>query len=242
MVGETPSGPDREESGSTAAGAWDGLGSSMQAAMTLAWESVCAGSFGIGAVVTTIDGEVVATGRNRILESDAGEDLIAGSSLAHAEMNALSKLPYRKHRGAELVLHTTLEPCLQCLGAIRMSDVGQVRVLAPDPLFRDLARLADISEFLRRNWPVVVQRPADEWTAFSLLLPTHLGVFWGQLDPLWSGSVPKLSVLAEDLVAEGLLVEAASDRADVVEVVADLWPRLGDCVPDLERLIAPADQ
>lgn len=101
----------------------------MASAVQLAWESFCAGSLGIGAVIMLGD-DVVATGRNRLNEHHAGDDVLAGTSLAHAEMNALAKLRWRQHRGAELHLWTTLEPCLQCLGAIRLSEVTHVHVLA----------------------------------------------------------------------------------------------------------------
>jgi tRNA(Arg) A34 adenosine deaminase TadA len=63
----------------------------MHRAVELAWESFRAGSLGIGAVITR-DGETLATGRNRLAESDPGEVVLAGTSLAHAELNALAKL------------------------------------------------------------------------------------------------------------------------------------------------------
>src|SRR3954466_13784749 len=90
----------------------------MHRAFELAWESFCAGSLGIGAVVTR-GSELLTTGRNRLAENDPGDDVLAGTSLAHAEMNALAKLRW----GADpdgLQLWTTLQPCLQCLGAIRL--------------------------------------------------------------------------------------------------------------------------
>ena len=67
------------------------LDAPMHRAVELAWESFRAGSLGIGAVIT-LDGEITATGRNRLAERDPGDDVLAGSSLAHAEMNALAKL------------------------------------------------------------------------------------------------------------------------------------------------------
>lgn len=209
----------------------------MQQAMRLAWESVCAGSFGIGAVITTAAGEPVSTGRNRILESTPGDDVLHGTSLAHAEMNALAKLRYGVHSDAGLVLYTTLEPCLQCIGAIRMSWVGDVRVLAPDPLFCGLDAIADINEHAGSRWPTVERWPATEWSVFSLLLPTHLGAFWGQHPPRWREAIPATCALADDLVSTGALVDAAAARADVADVANDLWPRLSDGVDELQRLI-----
>src|SRR5262245_898530 len=107
----------------------------MQRALELAWESFGAGSIGVGAVVTHEDA-VVATGRNRVAETDPGDDALSGSSLAHAEMNALAKLRWGPRRTDGPELWTTLQPCLQCTAAIRLSQVRTVDVLAPDPVFR----------------------------------------------------------------------------------------------------------
>lgn len=208
----------------------------MRRALELAWESTCAGSFGIGAVAVDPAGDLVATGRNRILEADAGDDVIANSSLAHAEMNVLAKLPYRRYEGAGLELHTTLQPCIQCLGAIRLSSIGRVHVLAPDPLWRGIERIVEQNEFLGRNWPVIEELPVTEWSVFSLLLPTHLAAFWGNAAPGWHESVPTVAALARDLVADAELVTAAADRASLDEIADRLWERLGACVAEVESL------
>lgn len=201
----------------------------MRRALELAWESTCAGSFGIGAVAVDMYGAIVATGRNRILEGDAGDDVIANSSLAHAEMNVLAKLPYRRHEGAGLQLHTTLQPCIQCLGAIRLSSVARVEVLAPDPLWRGIERIVEQNAFLARNWPVIEELPVTEWSVFALLLPTHLSALWGSAAPGWHAAVPVVAALAEELVVSGELVTAAADGATVDQIVDRLWPRLTEC-------------
>lgn len=208
----------------------------MRRALELAWESTCAGSFGIGAVAVDQGGTVVATGRNRILEADPGDDVIANSSLAHAEMNVLAKLPYRRFEDAGLELHTTLQPCIQCLGAIRLSSVRRVHVLAPDPLWRGIERIVEHNAFLARNWPTIEELPVNEWSVFSLLLPTHLAVFWGNAAPGWHEAVPVVAALAHELVANGELVAAAADRASLDEVADALWPRLTSCVDDVATL------
>ena len=91
--------------------AFDELPTGFQRALEMAWASSAAGSFGVGAAVATADGTLVATGRNRLFEQDRGDDLLAGTSLAHAEINALGKLPFTKYRDQRLVLWTTLQPC-----------------------------------------------------------------------------------------------------------------------------------
>lgn len=208
----------------------------MRQALELAWESTCAGSFGIGAVAVRPDGAIVATGRNRILEADPGEDVIANSSVAHAEMNVLAKLPYRRHEGAGVELHTTLQPCIQCLGAIRLSSIERVHVLAPDPLWRGIERIVDHNAFLARNWPKIDELPVTEWAVFALLLPTHLAVFWGSAAPGWHAAVPVVAALASELVASGELITAAADGATLDEITDRLWPRLTACCDEVAVL------
>ena len=211
----------------------------MRRALELAWESTCAGSFGIGAVVADPSGEVQYTGRNRILETDPGDDLLAGSSIAHAEMNVLAKLPYRRHHEAGLRLFTTLQPCIQCLGAIRLSSVRDVVVLAPDPLFHGIEEIVTRHEFVGRNPPTIVHLPVTPWTAFALLLPTHLGIAAGSTPPGWRVGAEPVLELAQQLVASGeLTAAAAADAVSLDQLAAQLWERLERCVPALESINA----
>ncbi len=77
-------------------------------------------------------------------------------------MNALAKLGFQTHADDHLILHTTLEPCLQCIGAIRMSSVDEVKVLAPDPLFTS-NELLEAAEARRSARDVV----AEWWPRLS---------------------------------------------------------------------------
>lgn len=206
-------------------------------AMALAWDSFRHGSLGIGAVIT-VDDRTVATGRNRLLEQDPGEDMLAGTSLAHAEMNAIAKLPWRQFRGEEVHLWTTLELCVQCLGAVRLSQVTHVHVLAPDPYFRGIDRISGAHAALADNWPVIDHRPVDEWAAFSLLFQTHVAAFWGAAAPGWFEALPALGELAESLVASGELIDIASSDPVVDEVAERLWSRLGVALDDIRALAA----
>lgn len=208
----------------------------MRVAFDLAWQSVCAGSLGIGAVITHQDGTVIATGRNRLFESDPGDDVLAGTSLAHAEMNALAKLRWGTLRDEHLVLWTTLQPCLQCLGAIRLSQVNEVRILAPDPLFRGVEGARHLNEFIARDWPVITQDEVDEWSVLSLLFPTHAGVFWGAALDGWREALPKLSSLADDLAGTQELVALATSSASTSTLAATLWDRLSPCVAEVAHL------
>src|SRR5437868_5195492 len=99
-------------------------------AFELAWEAFRAGTIPVGAVVVE-GGEIVARGRNRVHEDTAPARQLAGTMLAHAEVNAIAQLDTEPHDDA--VLYTTLEPCLLCVGAAAMARVGTVRYASPDP-------------------------------------------------------------------------------------------------------------
>ncbi len=208
-----------------------------QVALEMAWASSRAGSFGVGAGITTSDGTLVATGRNRLFEQDRGDDPLAGTSLAHAEINALAKLGFAQYRDKQLVLWTTLQPCVQCLGAIRLSDVGEVNVLAPDPLFRGIEDMRRTVPFLNANWPSIAERPIDEWSVFALLLPTHISAFWNQFPPGWD-ALPTLTELARNLVTSRTLIEAAEGNEPIANVAAALANNLVEAISEVEAVRA----
>ena len=59
----------------------------------LAWEAFRAGTIPVGAVVADPSGTIVARGRNRIFDHTAPPGQLAGTYIAHAELNALAALP-----------------------------------------------------------------------------------------------------------------------------------------------------
>jgi tRNA(adenine34) deaminase len=88
-------------------------------AVQLARDARRAGNLPIGAVVT-LDGEIVAAGKNTIWVP-----MLAPNR--HAEIEALEALhPDLRGRAGEMTLYTTLEPCMMCLGAILVYHVGRV--------------------------------------------------------------------------------------------------------------------
>ena len=108
-----------------------GYDNGWRASFELAWDSLKAGSVPVGAVVANENGEVVAQGRNRIFEADAPRGQLAGSFIAHAELNALATLePVRRFDGH--AVYTTLEPCALCVGAAMIVGVGAVRFASRD--------------------------------------------------------------------------------------------------------------
>jgi tRNA(Arg) A34 adenosine deaminase TadA len=98
--------------------------------LALAWDSYRDGTIPVGAVVTDANGAIVARGRNRIFEPDGSA--LAGTRLAHAEVEALAALP-SSTRYQDHTLYSALEPCLLCVGAALMSTIGRVEYAAVDP-------------------------------------------------------------------------------------------------------------
>lgn len=149
--------------------AYDDVGAPWRVAVDLAWESFVAGSLGVGAVVTDPSGDVLSAGRNRIGEPTGPVGRLYGTRLAHAEMDVLaglgSDIPH------ELVLWTTLEPCLLCAGGIVLCNIPVVRYAATDPLWDGADGVEGLNAFLASRWPERIG-PADASLAtFGALLP-----------------------------------------------------------------------
>lgn len=124
-----------------------------------AFDAFVHGSLPIGAAVVDASGAVLAVGRNRLAESSEhaphvpGTPYIAGTPLAHAEVNALLQLGY--HRSdPRAQLYTTTEPCPLCMGASRMADIGKV-VYASRDVWAGAAVMADRVPYLQKMGPTV---------------------------------------------------------------------------------------
>lgn len=90
----------------------------MEAAREEAEAGLERGEIPIGSVIARGDGTILARGRNRGRE--------AGSPLAHAELEALRTAFERDPGARDLLLVSTLEPCLMCLGAAIEAGVDTV--------------------------------------------------------------------------------------------------------------------
>jgi tRNA(Arg) A34 adenosine deaminase TadA len=110
---------------------WAALDAPWRDCLRLAWEAYGARTIPVGAVLVDGAGEVVARGRNHVYETGGAPGAVAGSRLAHAEVNALVALtPDRRYD--DHTLYTSLEPCLLCVGAAVMTTVGQILYLGAD--------------------------------------------------------------------------------------------------------------
>ena len=78
------------------------------------------------------DGRIVAKGRNQIFDHRSDHPL-AGTTVAHAEMTALSQLKEKEHPEIRTyTLYTTLEPCPMCFGTMVMMNVRNLQYAGRD--------------------------------------------------------------------------------------------------------------
>ena len=99
----------------------------MQAAMAEARAAEAAGEVPVGAIVVSSAGEVIARGRNRVLQDS--------DPTAHAEIVALRSAgsALGNYRLSGCTLYSTLEPCSMCAGAILHARLARLVYAAADP-------------------------------------------------------------------------------------------------------------
>jgi tRNA(adenine34) deaminase len=112
---------------------WNSLALPWRVCLEEAWGGFCAGSLPIGAAVTDAHGEILSSGRNRRHDPRANDGFVNHSKLAHAELNALIRLPEDDSDRHSWILFTTTEPCPLCMGAIYMSGVRELHYASRDP-------------------------------------------------------------------------------------------------------------
>jgi tRNA(Arg) A34 adenosine deaminase TadA len=203
---------------------WAGLDKPWQEAFRQAWEALRSGNIAVGACASTSDGQIVRSARNRVIDGDGPPGEVFGSALAHAETNVLARLPFRRHR--DLVLTTTLEPCLQCAGAIRLGPIGTVRFAGLDRYWdgcHDFGKLS--AREAQRTQPARIGPRHDELGTFATLIsrfgPTLTPGFEKALRALGEG--PMID-LVHELEDAGEAERLAAVEVD--EALGRLWPRL----------------
>lgn len=155
----------------------------------------------MGACASTADGEILYAARNRVNDAEGPPGEIFGSALAHAETNVLARLPFRRHR--DLVLTTTLQPCVQCAGAIRLGPISTVRFAGPDRYWDGCHDFGKLSA-REAQWvqPTRIGPRRDELgtfaTAISRFGPTLTPSFEKVLRTLGEGPMTRLVHELED--------------------------------------------
>lgn len=103
---------------------WNKLPSQWKKCFELAWKAFCIHHVPVGALITDHDGQILSMSYN-------GETSYLPARISHAEMNALLKLP--KPIAQDIVLYTSLEPCVMCFSALFMALIKNIRYSCRDP-------------------------------------------------------------------------------------------------------------
>lgn len=211
----------------SAATEWNRLPEHWRCAFRQAWEAYVAGTIPVGAVVVDPHGEIAAQARNRIFHSDpppAGQ--IAGSWLAHAELNAICQIDAERSRREDgWAVYTTLEPCPLCTGAIMVAFSGRITVgfASADSLSGGLGTLAATEIGRRRQWEI--QRLGGQFGVFAELL---LAVYSLEARPEGIAAAQYRGPTWQPLIeAVRPALSRARDHGDVIEqILAAVWSDL----------------
>jgi tRNA(adenine34) deaminase len=210
----------------TPAQVWADLDEPWREAFRQGWKALRTGNIPVGAVASSQDGTIVYAARNRVQDKDGPAGEIFGSALAHAEMNVLARLPFRSQRN--LVLSTTLQPCLQCAAAIRLGPIATVRFAGADRYWDGCHDFATLSpREAQRVQPAREGPRSDELGVFGALM-SRMGVgLWPRYEQARRelGEGPSVD-LARRLAEDGELELLAA--MEVNEALAYLWPRLSE--------------
>ena len=206
---------------------WSRLPEHWQCAFRQAWAAYVAGTIPVGAVVVDPHGVIAAEARNRIFDAgDPPRGQLAGSWLAHAELNAIAQIDAERSRSAEgWAVYSTWEPCPLCAGAITVAFRGRITVeyACRDPISSGLSVLTDTDIGRRRQWQVQQLRGP-----FGVLAELLLAVYTVEARPTSLTAVryrePPWRPLIE---TAGAAFTRGRDRGEAVEqVVATIWAAL----------------
>ena len=110
----------------------------------------------------------MSRGRNRVLEEPSSGRL-AGTLLAHAEMDAFAALDLRTAEGMTLL--TTVQPCLMCTATAVAVRTARVCFAASDPVFDGLDATLATHAYSHERVPTTDQLGDPLLVAFAALLP-----------------------------------------------------------------------
>jgi tRNA(Arg) A34 adenosine deaminase TadA len=188
-------------------------------ALELAWDAFCANTTPVGAVVLDAAGDIVAEGRGRRYEQAGPPGQLAGTHVAHAELNALAQLSADRHYEDHALL-TTLEPCGMCHGAAIQASVGSLAYAGADPYGG--TGCLDFGNPQARNRPLRVTGPLPDergrlaellHIAFLLRRPAAPHVLAPQ-----QSALPAQSARAADPRTQRLLTDLAATRAPLSHI------------------------
>lgn len=151
---------------------WEELEYGWQMAFSKAWDAFCSGTIPIGAAIINENNVLVSLGQNMIFVEHTDESVISGSSLAHAEINAIVQLKRKEHPNIRsYTLFTTTEPCILCFGAIVMGNIRHFKFAAQDR-YGGATELNDRSNYVKSK-NIQIEGPFEQLEAVQIVLSTY---------------------------------------------------------------------
>lgn len=166
----------------------------------------------MGAVLQR-DGETIAAGRNRVYDPPGGGDVLQGTPIAHAEMNALAALP-PGIEAARSQLWSTHAPCSMCFAAAAFNGITAISFLATDPATGEGEY--ESSEGVDDVWSVVA----------NALFLHNVAWVGGAANPMLTRNreaEPEIVILSESLLKDHELIDLAVAGSPVREALAKTW-------------------
>ncbi len=209
---------------------WHHLSPFWQGCIEEAWIAYCMGSLPIGSVITDAHGRILARGRNRIYEQVAEGKQLCGHRLAHAEINTLIQVEWSAVDARTCILYTTTEPCPLCVGAIRMTRVGEVHYASRDGAAGS-ADLFEANPFLQRGSVKVVGPEHADLEAILVAMMIEFALTQADENtPSWcerlATMVPMGAQLGRRLFASKQLRQWKGSGKPVALVLDQLAPRV----------------
>jgi tRNA(adenine34) deaminase len=184
-------------------GGWD-------RALRLAWEAFRARTTPVGAVVVDERGAILAEGRGRRYDATAPAGQLAGTHIAHAEVNVLSQLSAQRDWEDALLL-TSLEPCTMCHGAAVQSTVAGFAFAGRDPYGGTAALRFDTPQARRRGLVISGPLPGPLGALAEMLHVAFLTTRGRHVLDAQRAAMPDITAYTEDVLGA---LEAAARRDD----------------------------
>jgi tRNA(Arg) A34 adenosine deaminase TadA len=159
---------------------WAALPNGARLAFEEQWAALAAKGLPCGSSITDVNDQVIVSGRNHSYDPVGAPETYARyplqhNRLAHAELNALAKIPTETDH-VPLILWTTQHPCSMCAAAMAFIGLGHVRYIADDP-----SDHASADTILATRAGVPYQSLGDPlwWTVSNLLFLYNSAVLFG---------------------------------------------------------------
>ena len=201
---------------------WDKLSVPWRLCLEQAWQAYCADTIPIGAVIVAPNNTVIAAGRNHVYEEGTTHPL-AGSIIAHAEIEALLQLRSADPNRGSYYLYTSVEPCSLCCGAIYLSGIRGVHYASPDSYAGGTNAFGSAPSLSRHFVEVHGPDPTIGALALTLIidrflqLPVRSSLDWRR--EFWLKDSPQAVALAHQTHRQGALKTAIREAWPVSEVI-----------------------